>query len=55
MELVNMTATQALMILYITLFIGFQIGAFLATRTKITFVQLLMLCLFIKIVWGGGV
>ena len=55
MELANMTATQVLMILYITLFIGFQIGAFLATRTKITFVQLLMLCFFIKIVWGGGV
>ena len=55
MELANMTATQVLMILYITLFIGFQIGAFLATRTKITFVQLLMICLFIKIVWGGGV
>ena len=50
-----MTATQVLMILYITLFIGFQIGAFLATRTKITFVKLLMICLFIKIVWGIGV
>ena len=50
-----MIATQVLMILYITLVIGFQIGAFLATRTKITFVQLLMICLFIKIVWGGGV
>ena len=50
-----MTATQVLMILYITLFIGFQIGAFLATRTKITFVQLLMLCLFIKMVWGSSV
>ena len=50
-----MTTTQVLMILYITLFIGFQIGAFLATRTKITFVQLLMLCLFIKMVWGSGV
>ena len=38
-----------------TLFIGFQIGAFLATKTKITFAQLLMLCLFIKMVWGSGV
>tara|TARA_B100000927_G_scaffold204812_1_gene166199 strand:- start:479 stop:598 length:120 start_codon:yes stop_codon:yes gene_type:complete len=38
-----------------TLFIGFQIGALLATRTKITFVQLLMICLFVKMVWGGGV
>jgi len=47
--------TQLIMLLYMTLFIGFQIGAFLATRTKITFVQLLMLCLFIKMVWGGGV
>ena len=46
---------QLIMLLYMTLFIGFQIGAFLATRTKITFVQLLMLCLFIKMVWGGGV
>ena len=47
--------TQLIMLLYMTLFIGFQIGVFLATRTKITFVQLLMLCLFIKMVWGGGV
>ena len=47
--------TQLIMLLYMTLFIGFQIGAFLATRTKITFVQLLMLCLFIKMVWGSGV
>ena len=47
--------TQLIMLLYMTLFIGFQIGAFLATRTKITFAQLLMLCLFIKMVWGGGV
>jgi len=47
--------TQLIMLLYMTLFIGFQIGAFLATRTKITFVQLLMLCLFIKMLWGSGV
>jgi len=47
--------TQLIMLLYMTLFIGFQIGAFLATRTKITIVQLLMLCLFIKMVWGSGV
>ena len=47
--------TQLIMLLYMTLFIGFQIGAFLATRTKITFAQLLMLCLFIKMVWGSGV
>ena len=47
--------TQLIMLLYMTLFIGFQIGAFLAVRTKITFVQLLMICLFIKIVWGSGV
>jgi len=47
--------TQLIMLLYMTLFIGFQIGAFLATRTKITFVQLLMICLFIKVVWGSGV
>ena len=47
--------TQLILILYMTLFIGFQIGAFLATRTKITFAQLLMLCLFIKMVWGSGV
>ena len=47
--------TQLIMLLYMTLFIGFQIGALLATRTKITFVQLLMICLFVKIVWGSGV
>jgi len=47
--------TQLIMLLYMTLFIGFQIGALLATRTKITFVQLLMICLFVKMVWGGGV
>jgi len=47
--------TQLLLFLYMTLFIGFQIGALLATRTKITFVQLLMICLFVKMVWGGGV
>ena len=47
--------TQLIMLLYMTLFIGFQIGAFLAVRTKITFVQLLMICLFVKMVWGGGV
>ena len=47
--------TQLIMLLYMTLFIGFQIGAFLATRTKITFAQLLMLCLFIKMLWGSGV
>ena len=47
--------TQLLLLLYMTLFIGFQIGALLATRTKITFVQLLMICLFVKMVWGGGV
>tara|TARA_B100000902_G_scaffold91739_1_gene95218 strand:- start:332 stop:481 length:150 start_codon:yes stop_codon:yes gene_type:complete len=47
--------TQLIMLLYMTLFVGFQIGAFLATRTKITFVQLLMICLFIKVVWGSGV
>ena len=42
--------TQLIMLLYMTLFIGFQIGAF-CSRTKITFVQLLMICLFIKMVW----
>ena len=47
--------TQLIMLLYMTLFIGFQIGAFLAVRTKITFVQLLMICLFIKMVWGSSV
>jgi len=47
--------TQIIMLLYMTLFVGFQIGAFLATRTKITFVQLLMICLFIKVVWGSAV
>ena len=47
--------TQLIMLLYMTLFIGFQIGAFLAVRTKITFVQLLMICLFVKMVWGSGV
>ena len=47
--------TQLILFLYMTLFIGFQIGAFLATRTKITFAQLLMICLFIKMVWGSGV
>jgi hypothetical protein len=47
--------TQILMLLYMTLFVGFQIGAFLATRTNITFAQLLMVCLFIKVVWGSAV
>ena len=47
--------TQLILFLYMTLFVGFQIGAFLAVRTKITFAQLLMLCLFIKMVWGSGV
>ena len=47
--------TQLIMLLYMTLFIGFQIGALLAKRTKITFVQLLMLCLIVKMIWGSGV
>jgi hypothetical protein len=40
--------SQLLVLLYLTLFIGFKIGAFLATRTNITFVQLLMICFLIK-------
>ena len=47
--------TQLILFLYMTLFIGFQIGAFLATRTKITFAQLLIMCLFIKMLWGSYV
>jgi len=47
--------TQLILFLYMTLFIGFQIGAFLAVRTNITFVQLLMICLFIKMLWGSYV
>ena len=47
--------TQLILFLYMTLFLGFQIGALLATRTKITFVQLLMICIFVKMVWGSSV
>jgi len=42
--------SQLLVLLYLTLFIGFKIGAFLATRTNITFVQLLVMCFLIKMV-----
>ena len=47
--------TQLILFLYMTLFIGFQIGAFLEVRTKITFAQLLIMCLFIKMLWGSYV
>tara|TARA_Y100000361_G_C11020140_1_gene269067 strand:+ start:29 stop:178 length:150 start_codon:yes stop_codon:yes gene_type:complete len=47
--------TQLILFLYMTLFVGFQIGAFLAVRTKITFAQLLIMCLFIKMLWGSYV
>ncbi len=38
-----------LMLMYMLIFLGFQIGAYVAQRTSITFTQFLMICLFIKV------
>tara|TARA_B100000925_G_scaffold280846_1_gene251966 strand:+ start:1721 stop:1870 length:150 start_codon:yes stop_codon:yes gene_type:complete len=42
--------SQLLVLLYLSIFIGFKIGAFLATRTKMTFPGLLIMCFLIKMI-----